>query len=207
MQLKFQTTKNKAFTLVELVTAISILVVIMVAVSAFQYNVISYNRSSAVALTNATEAQSILKVIARELREMSPSSNGAYPIAVAATSTVTFFADIDGDGVKEQIRYFIASSTVKRGIIKPTGSPLVYSAGSESFKILATGIRNSSSTPLFEYFPGTYTGTSTALSYPLNISTIRLIRVSMTIDSDPNKAPILRSFNTQVVLRNIKDNL
>ena len=198
---------KKGFTLVEVVTAISILVVIMVAVSTFQYNVISYNRSSAVALTNATEAQSILKVMAREMREMSPSSNGAYPIIAAATSTISFYADLDGDGTKEQIRYFLASSTVNRGLIKPTGTPAVYSSASETFKILATGIRNSSSTPVFEYYPATYTGTSTAMTYPLTLTTIRLIRASITIDTDPNKAPILRSFSTQVVLRNLKDNL
>lgn len=198
---------SRAFTLVELVTTIAIFIVIMIAVSSFQYNVISYNRSSAVALTNATEAQAILKVIARELREASPSSNGAYPIDSAATSTLKFYTDIDGDGLKEQIRYFIATSTVSRGIIKPTGSPSVYNSASETLKILVTGVKNSSSTPLFEYFPSTYTGTSTAMTYPLTITNIRLVRVNVTIDSDPNKAPLYRTFSTQVVLRNLKDNL
>lgn len=194
------------FTLAEIITAVAILSVIMVAVSAFQYNVITYNRSAAVSLTNAQEAQAIVKTIAKELRAMQPSVNGAYPIATAGTSTITFFSDVDGDGNEEQVRYYIASTTVYRGIIKPTGAPLGYTT-SETTKILATGIRNSSTTPVFEYFGSTYAGTSSPMTYPLTITNIRLVKVNLTIDTDPNKAPILRTYTTQVGLRNLKDNL
>ena len=197
---------NRAFTLAEIITVVAITVVIMIAVGSFQYNVLNYNRSSAVSLTNAQEAQSLVKVMAREIRATEPSSNGAYPIAAAATSTMTFFADVDGDGTKEQIRYYIATTSVYRGVVKPTGSPLVYT-GAETFKILATGIRNASSSPIFEYYDGTYEGTSSPMTYPLTITAIRLIRVNLTIDTDPNKAPVWRTFTTQVGLRNLKDNL
>lgn len=202
---------NRAFTIVEVVVSISILVIIMAAVSSFQYDVLNYNRSSATTLTNIQEAQSIVKVMAKEIRSMSPSSNGAYPILSAGTSTVTFFADVDSDGTKEKIRYYIGTTTttrntIYRGFVKPSGSPISYS-GSESTKILATGIRNSSSTPIFEYYNSTYTGTSSAMTYPLAITTIRLVRINLTIDSDPNKSPVLKTFTTQVNLRNLKDNL
>lgn len=201
-----QDPRKKGFTLVEIIVTVAILTIIMIAVGTFQYNVLSYNRSSAVSITNADEAQSIIKVMAKELRSMSPSSNGAYPIVAAATSTVTFYADVDGDGTKEQIRYYIASTTVYRGLIKPTGSPLAYT-GSETRKILATGIRNATSSPVFEYFDGTYAGTSTPMTYPLTITSIRLIRTNLTIDTDVNKVPVWRTFSTQVGLRNLKDNL
>lgn len=197
---------NSGFTLAEIITAVAILSLIMVAVSTFQYNVLSYNRSAQVSLTNAQEAQSLIKTVAKELRAMQQSANGAYPIAVAATSTITFFSDTDRDGTEEQVRYYLASSTLYRGIIKPSGSPLAYT-GSESTKILATGLRNSSSTPVFEYFDSTYAGTSSPMTYPLTLTSIRLVKVNLTIDTDPNKAPVLRTFTTQTVLRNLKDNL
>lgn len=202
---------KSAFTFVEVTVSISILVIIMIAVSSFQYNVLNYNRSSSVALTNSQEAQAIIKVMAKEIRSMSPSSNGAYPILAAGTSSLTFFVDVDSDGTKEQVHYYIGTTTatvniVYRGLIKPTGSPLAYT-GSETKKILATGIRNSSSTPLFEYFNSTYNGTSSAMTYPFNLTSVRLIKVNLTIDTDPNKAPILRTFTTQISLRNLKDNL
>lgn len=199
--------RSRGFTLIEVVTSIVVLVSIMIAVSAFQFNVLNYNNSSKVALINTQDAQSLLKVMSRELRSMEPSSNGSYPIAAAATNTVTFFTDLDADGTKEQIRYYIATTSLYRGIIKPTGSPLTYVAGNETRKILATGIRNSSATPMFEYFNSSYAGTTTPLTYPLNIPVIRLVRVSLTIDSDPNKSPVVRTFTTQSALRNLKDNL
>ncbi len=202
---------KRAFTIVEVVVSISILVIIMAAVSSFQYDVLNYNRSSATTLTNIQEAQSMIKVMAKEIRSMSPSSNGAYPILSAGTSTITFFADVDADGTKELIHYYIGTTTatrntIYRGSIKPSGSPLSYS-GVEAKKILATGVRNSSSTPLFEYFGSTYVGTSIAMTYPLAVTTIRLIKINITIDTDPNKAPVLKTFTTQVSLRNLKDNL
>jgi prepilin-type N-terminal cleavage/methylation domain-containing protein len=197
---------KRGFTLAEVITAVAILSLIMVAVSAFQYNVLSYNRIAEVSLTNAQEAQALIKTISKELRATQQSANGAYPIAVAATSTITFFSDTDKDGTEEQVRYYLASSTLYRGIIKPTGSPLSYT-GSESRKILATGLRNSSTTPVFEYFGSTYAGTSSAMTYPLTITNIRLVKVNLTIDTDPSRAPVLRTFTTQTVLRNLKDNL
>lgn len=197
---------KRAFSLVEVLTAIAITVVIMVAVSAFQYNVINYNRSASVALTNIQEVQAILKTMAKEIRSMESSSGGAYPIAAAATSSLTFFADVDSDGTKEQVRYYIATTTVYRGIVKPTGSPLTYT-GAETRKTLVTGIRNSSSTPIFDYFDSMYSGTSTPMTYPLNLTSIRLVKITLTVDTDPNKAPIIRTFSTQAELRNLKDNL
>jgi len=200
------TSHSSGFTLAEVITSVAILTVIMGAVSLFQYNVLTYNRSSAVSLTNAQEAQAIIKVIAKELRATQPSANGAYPIASAGTSTITFFSDVDGDGAEEQVRYYLTGTTVYRGTIKPSGSPLVYTAA-ESTKILATGIRNASTSPLFEYFDSTYAGTSSPMTYPLTTTAIRLVKINLTIDTDMNKAPILRTYTTQVGLRNLKDNL
>ncbi|OHA31132.1 MAG: hypothetical protein A3B11_00315 [Candidatus Taylorbacteria bacterium RIFCSPLOWO2_01_FULL_44_26] len=198
---------KRGMTLIEVLTAVAVTVVIMVAVSAFQYNVINYNRSTSVSLTNTQEAQALLKVMAKELRGSSPSENGSYPIAAAATSTLTFFSDIDADGFVDQVRYYLATTTLYRGIVKPTGSPLSYVQSNENKNIIATGIRNSSSTPIFKYFSGTYTGTSTPMTYPLNIPSIRLININITIDTDTKKSPIPRTFSTQATLRNLKDNI
>jgi prepilin-type N-terminal cleavage/methylation domain-containing protein len=198
---------KRAFTLVEVLTTVAIMTSIMVVVVLFQYNVLNYNRSAGASLINITEAQAIMKNVARELRSMEPGENGEYPLAVAATSTITFFADLNSDGISEKIRYYVASSTLYRGVIVPTGLPAVYSSGSETIKTLTSGLRNSSTTPVFQYYPSTYSGTSTPLTYPLVIANIRLVRVDLHVDTDPNKSPINRTYSTQVQLRNLKDNL
>jgi prepilin-type N-terminal cleavage/methylation domain-containing protein len=197
----------RGFTLIEVITTIAIFIVIMIAVSTFQYNVLSYNRIGTVALTNAQEVESLLKIMAKEIRSMESGSDGSYAISAAATTSLTFFADVDSDGNKEKVRYYIATTTIYRGSIKPTGSPATYIQSNETTKILVTGIRNSPSTPIFDYFDSMYAGTSTPMTYPLNLTSIRLVKVTLTIDTDPNKAPILRAYTTQIGLRNLKDNL
>ena len=189
--------KITGMTLVEVLVTTSILVVVMIAVGTFQYNVLNYNRSTQIRLTNIQDATSILKVIARELRASAISANGSYAINAAATSTLTFFADIDSDGLPEQLHYFLTGQTMYRGVIKPIGSPAVYNPAQETLKIIATGVVNSSTTPLFEYYGSTYTGTSTAMIYPLVLTSIRLIKTNITIDTDPNKSPVIRTFSTQ----------
>ncbi len=199
--------ERRGMTLVEILVAVSILVIVMAAVATFQYNVLDYNRYSQVALTNVQDATNILKYMSKELRTMSPSANGSYPILFAATSSLTFHSDIEGDGAKEQIRYYIASTTLYRGIIVSSGSPPTYNPANENKNIIASGVRNATSSALFEYFDGSYDGNGQPLTYPLTIYTIRLVRINIMIDSDPKKSPLPIIYTTQVSLRNIKDNI
>jgi len=193
-------------TLVEIIIAVSILVVVMIAVAAFQFNVLDYSRHTEVTLGNIQDAQNILKYMSKEMRTMSPSANGSYPILSLGTSTITFYSDMNGDDIKEQIRYYIASTTLYRGITSPSGSPSIYNIVNEKKNIIAKGARNGTSTPLFEYFNSSYDGSGSALSYPIAINTVRLVRINLTIETDPNKSPLPITFSTQVSLRNLKDN-
>jgi type II secretory pathway pseudopilin PulG len=197
---------TSGMTLVEVLVSLSIVVVVMIAVGTFQFNIISYNRSTQVRLTNVQEASNIVKVMAKELRAMAPSANGSYAIESAGTSTIIFFTDTNGDAIPERVRYYVASTTLYRGLKSPSGSPAVYT-GTESIKIVATGIVNSPTTPVFEYYTSAYGGSGTTMTYPLVLTSIRLIRANITLDTDPNKSPVARTFSTQVSLRNLKDNL
>ncbi|MEK7463788.1 MAG: type II secretion system protein [Patescibacteria group bacterium] len=201
---------KKGFTLVELIVVIGILGLIMIGVSNFQVDVLVYNKYAENSLSSAQDARNVLRVIVKELRTASPSNNGAYAIAQAATSTITFFSDTDGDGLKEQIRYFISTTTpvtLKKGSIKPIGSPSVYSPSAEVFSTLAYNIKNATSTALFEYYDNGYAGTSSPLTQPVTVTSIRLVKINLMIDADPNKSPIPRLYTSQVSLRNLKDNL
>lgn len=199
--------RMRGFTIIEVVTTIAIMAIVMVAVSAFQYNVLNSNRTAVVSLTNVQEVQALMKTMAKEIRSAETGDDGAYPIAAAATSSLTFFADIDADGTREKIRYYVASTTVYRGVIKSSGSPAAYNQNNESKKLLITGVQASSTLPMFQYFDGMYAGTSTPMTYPLNLTSIRLIKTSLTIDTDPTRSPTVRTYTTQTSLRNLKDNL
>jgi len=203
----FSSGKERGMTLVEIVVVISIMVIVMIAVSTFQYNVLDYNRHSHVALTNIQDATNILKYMSRELRTMSPSSNGSYPIISVSTSSISFYSDINGNGMKEQIRYYLASTTLYRGITEPSEPSQTYDLSGESVNIIVAGVRNATSSALFEYFNSSYDGNGSPLSYPPAIYAIRLVRINITIDTDVKKSPMPITYSAQVSLRNLKDNI
>jgi prepilin-type N-terminal cleavage/methylation domain-containing protein len=194
------------FTLVEIIVAVAIASVIFLAVFNFGNDIFSFNSNAQKNLSAQSDARRVLKSIVKELRSTSPSSLGSYPITLASTTAVTFFANLDSDVYKEQIRYFLQGKELKRGIIKPSGTPLSYNPANEQISILVRDINNGTS-PIFEYFDSSYTGTSTPLVQPVQITKVRLVRITLKIEKDPNKSlgPII--VQSQVFLRNLKDNL
>ena len=92
-------------TLVETLVALSIFLVIMVAVATFEMNIFSYQGSISGSFNNSQTTEIVLKNAARELRGMSSPPNGSYPLTVAGTSTISFFSDVNGDGIVEPVNY------------------------------------------------------------------------------------------------------
>ena len=197
---------KKGFTLVEVIISITIFILVIITVSLFQFNVINHSNSSQISLSNIYESEAILKTMIKEMRTMKSSANGSYPILNVATSTITFYSDSDGNGIIEQIRYYLSTTTLYRGKTDPSGTPATYNINNESKKILVTGVRNDSNFPIFEYYSSVYAGTSTSMTYPIDIKSVRLIKINLTIDSDPNKSPVPITFTSQTSLRNLKEN-
>lgn len=200
-------TREKGFTLVEIIVVVGILGLIMLSVGSFQKDVLTNNKFSSDSLTTIENARPIMRHIIRSLRSAAPSDNGSYPIAQVATNTITFFSDADLDGLKEQIRYFVQDTDLKMGYIKPTGSPLTYNQANEVITIIANSVKNATSTGLFEYYDENYTGTTSPMTLPIDVTSIRLIKVNLMIDIDPSRSPVPRIYTSQVNLRNLKDNL
>ncbi len=198
--------KNRGFTLIEILIAIFIVTLIGIIIINFQIDVFSINKISSDNLNAQTDARNALKTMSAELRSMSPSNNGSYAIAIAATSSIIFYTDIDNDTLKEQIHYFQDGSNLKKGVIKPTGLPLTYNPANEDISNLVSNLANGTSS-LFYYYDKNYDGTGEALTDPINIPLIRLIKINILIDKDINKAPDALTITTQVSLRNLKDNL
>ncbi len=198
--------KKRGFTLIEIVMVMAIGVGIIFAVMNFGGGIFSFNSSAEANLSAQSDARKVLKVMVKELRSVSPSSLGAYPLSQVSTSTLVFFSDIDSDGLKEQVRYFLQGSELKKGTIKPSGSPLTYNSANEQVFSMIKDVSNGAS-PIFEYFDSSYTGTSSPLVQPVQATRVRLIRMTVHIDKDPNRLPGPISVTSQVFLRNLKDNL
>lgn len=198
--------KQNGFSLVEIVIVITITVVIFMAVFQFGQNIFSINTVATSNLSAQTDGRKVLKTMVKELRSSSPSSLGAYPISSVSTSSIVFFSNIDADNYKEQIRYFLDGTELKKGVIKPSGDPLIYNMANENVYLMIRDIKPTS-TPIFEYYDQNYNGSSTPLSSPINIPAIRHIKITVPIEKDSNKLPGLIIVTSQVTLRNLKDNL
>lgn len=198
--------KNKGFSLVEIVVVTAIASMIFLGVFNFGISIFSFNSDAQKNLSAQTDARRVLKNMVKELRSASPSSVGSYPVALAGATAITFFSNIDSDAYKEQIRYFLQGNELKRGVIKPSGSPLTYNPANEQVSTMVRDINNGPS-PIFEYFDSNYAGTSTPMVQPVQTTEVRLVRINLKIEKDPNKSlgPVM--VESQVFLRNLKDNL
>ena len=122
---------KKGFTISELLISIFILSVLTLGVSTFQRDVFSLNFALQNGLSAQMSARRVVKTMVAELRETGPSALGAYPIASASSTSITFYSDVNNDGLRDRVRYYVSGTNVKRGIIAPSGNPLTYNSANE----------------------------------------------------------------------------
>ncbi len=194
------------FSLVEIVVVVAILGLIGLALATFQVDIWRQNSFLSNSIQAEQDARMALKRLVAELRQAAPSDTGAFAIALADKDKLTFYSDIDGDGNHERLRYFLATSTLKRGVLKPTGSPLGYVDANEQLGNAVVNLVNANNL-IFNYYDKNYAGTSTPLVLPINLPNVRLVKILLSIEADPNRAPITTTYENQVSIRSLKDNL
>ncbi len=203
--------KNKIFkrgiTLLEVLISVAILSMMILTASTFQRDVFSLNTNLQSSLNAQLDARHLVKVMVAELRKTIQSSAGAYPIELASSTAVTFYSDVNNNGSIDRVRYFQSGSTIKKGVVTPTGNPLTYNSNNEVVTTLINSVVSSSSLPIFQYYSSSYTGTTSPLTFPITISSVRLVKITVIIDSDPNRSPVPIIVTSSVNLRNLKDNL
>jgi len=199
--------KNQGFTITELLISIAIITLLTITVTTFQRDVFYLSNTAQSSLNAQFESRHVVKVMVAELRKASPSSLGAYPLSLASTSAITFYTDVDSNGVKDRVRYFLSGKSLKKGVLAPSGNPLAYVDSNETVSTLVSDVVASSTQPLFQYYGSSYDGASSALSQPVTVSLVRLVKITVIIDRDPGHSPSQIIATSQVSLRNVKDNL
>jgi hypothetical protein len=140
-----------------------------------------------------------------EVRAAAPAETGSYAIGAASSTQFMFYTDADNDGLVERIRYYVDGSAFRRGELRPTGNPAVYT-GNETIRTITNDL-TATATPVFSYFDTAYAGTSTALTEPVDIADIRLVKMILVVDADTELPPDAIVSTTQVTIRSLKDNL
>jgi prepilin-type N-terminal cleavage/methylation domain-containing protein len=198
---------NKGFTLIEMIIVIGLITVITVGIStAVIWGMRLWNITQD-HIKAQDQARTAFQSIIGEIREMQIADNGAYDIETADGDTVVFFANVDSDTKREKVKYELQNGTLYRWYAKSnSSSPPQYPAFSDTTKTtVAKNIVNTG--PVFLYYDDTYTGTSAPLAEPIQLNEVRLISVHLLIDYDPTRTPAPLELETNITLRNLKDNL
>ena len=192
-------TTLRGFSLVETVMVTALVVLVGLALSGM---IQFFYRTNAYVLQESAAVQSArlgLATAVQNLREASYGDDGSYPIASAASSTITFYADVNGDGKVDMIQYFVSNGTLYRGVTNSTGNPATYAGQPVATTTVAKYIRNTAATPIFQY----YDNTGTVIAAPVNVSTIASVAVTILVDVDPNRSPSPYSLLGSATLRNL----
>ena len=196
---------RRGFSIVETLVAVGVLGLMVVAVGAFQGNIFGLNTSLNNQLTGQNEARRTIEEITASLRTATIANNGSFPLETVADTTLTFYANIDGDPDMERVRYFVSGTDLKKGVIQPSGSPAVYT-GAETITNSVSGIANGA-TPIFTYYDANYSGSGAPLTQPVMPASVRYIHIALIIDKDTKRPPAAFRMEGGVNVRNLKDNL
>lgn len=195
-------TRN-GFTLVEtivIVAATTLIFVTLGSLLTYFYKTNAYTLEQSTAVGQARRG---VEDAMNHLREASYASDGSYPIASVATSSVTFYANINNSSMIERITYVLRNRTLYRVVATPVGNPPTYTGASIATTTVATSVVNATSTPVFRYFDNT----STELPTPVDISKIVSIKTTIVVDVNVNRAPIEFTLSGGAALRNLRTQL
>lgn len=191
----------RAFTLVELLVVIALLGTVGIALSGmiqFFYRGNLYLLEQTAALDSARRG---VRDAVVSIRQASYGDNGSYPVANAATSTLTVYSDFDNDNSIEQVRYVLNGNTFYRVVTNSAGSPPSYSGQPASTSTIATYVQNTV-TPIFTY----YDADGVVLSATSTDTTrVAAVRITLTVDLNPLRAPNLFTLEETATLRNVRD--
>ncbi len=190
--------EQSGFTLIELLVGAAIMVLLTGGFVGLQY-ILSQNQTSAwKSYLSIESANGALANITNELRNAQPSELGSYQLERANDQEIIFYSDYDYDEVVERIRYTLSGTILSRGIVEPSGSPLVYNTATEKIKAVSDIIRNGSS-PIFYYYNSDWPTdtTNNPLTQANRISDTRQIKIILSVNSmagDTENNYILETF-------------
>lgn len=196
------TSFHRGFTLIETLVTITITAVVTIALGfLIQY----FYKTNAYVLEQTQAVESARRSIGSamaDLREASYGADGSYPLIVTATSSVTFYANVDSDLAIEKVRYYLLETTLYRGTTKAANNPPSYAGQPEVATLVVNNIRNGTTT-LFYYF----NSAGNQLSDPVNISLIASVKTRVLTDVNPNRAPEIFTLTGNATLRNLRSTI
>lgn len=206
--LKIKTQKLAGLTIIEMLMAITIFTI---GIAGFSQLFVSAWRNNAYAIEMGQSAffvsQGIDKTISY-IRKARQGDDGSYPIKSVGNNDLVIYSDYNNDGVTERLHFYFSNYTLFMGVAVPISSlPKKYPTNDQQIVIIATKIVNTSSDPIFYYYNSNYPGdtANNPLVAPIDVSTVRLIKLHLKININPNRAPDNIEMQSFAEMRNLND--
>lgn len=192
---------SRGFTLVEtiVVTAIGTLILVVVMNSILMFY--RANTNTFEEAVQIDEARKGIDKMGRDIRELAYSDNGSYPIVSTATSSFSFYSDVDRDASTELVRYYLVGSILYKGVTNATGTPPTYDLAGEQRSIISTYVRNTpQNVPIFRY----YNASSTEIAPGATTTGIVFVTVDLIVNVDVNRLPGEFTLHSSATIRNLE---
>jgi len=191
---------NRGMTLIEASVWVAITLSAMLAITTsvqYFYRTNSYTVEQAAAITSAQRG---IEDMIKTIREAAYASDGAYPIIALATSSISFYADIDDDPFIERLRFFTQGGALYRGLIDPSGDPPVYT-NPETISQVSEFVRNDAQgVNMFRY----YDLNGALMTDLTDITELRFVEATVIVNINPNRMPNQFTLRSTAALRNLR---
>ncbi|MDD2657027.1 MAG: prepilin-type N-terminal cleavage/methylation domain-containing protein [Patescibacteria group bacterium] len=200
---------KKGFTLIEVLVTLAIFSIL---VSGASWFIIGSNRDLAVMweqLVTQNQGKKTLEHVINYVRKAETSSVGSYPLNTTEPYNLIFYANVDSNNMIEKVQFWLDDKTLKETITHPssTASSNIYENGTSQTIDLADNVKNMElAVPVFLYYNESYTGSQSELLGNFNLTDIRMIKVQLELEKDPNKSPEPLHVESMALIRSTKRN-
>jgi len=157
--------------------------------------------------TSMAASQAVNRVVGY-IREARQGDNGAYPVVSADDNDLVIFSDYDRDGQTERLHFYRSASDLLMGIREPSsGFPITYASGYGEIKTITSCVVNDADNPIFAYYDADYPEDSVnnPVNTPALAPDIRLVRITIHININPDRAPDNVEIRSFAEMRNLND--
>lgn len=208
LKLKSFLSKQKGFTLIEVLVVIAIISLLIFDLSSLASFVFTGSQEQISSSANVDYAMNVVSKFTNEIRNASMGNTGSFSLSKADNAEIIFYSSSGASGGNiNRIRYWLSDGTLYKGVVVPTGSPLTYNLSSESVSVVQIDLVNGQ-TPLFYYYDGNYNGSTEPLTQPVNINQIKFVRINLIVLKQVTKDSTSNfTVSSGATIRNLKNNL
>lgn len=184
-------------TLIEVVVAIGMITLVMVAVSDSAISLYRANTLGVGSMNQISQGRRAAQLITTDIRQTNIGSNGANAISTMSPYGITFYSDIPNGYGSQKITYAINGTTLTRSVTQP-GTPATYSSA-PSVSTASEFVKNvTDNVPLFRFYD--YVGNEIV---DMNqTSGVRVIEVALRTQGSVGNNPF--TLTSRVTLRNLR---